>query len=190
MTFWSNCCFVCLVNVCFRAVFVHCEYSSWLGRNAGCLHFASSIGGATCRSDAASLALRISSTSSLQSVSIGRTYTNSKDLLVSLPPSAAPVYPHRSCNYSPHFITPTMPPKHSNLPPHPKHNGANTSVRINDGLAAKQRGEDPTGSWRIARNMTIRNPSQTMMTIGRATNTYIAYDNKFEFRFWGSLDNV
>ena len=57
MTFWSDCCFVCLVNVCFRAVFVHCEYSSWLGRNACCLHLASSIGGATCRFDAASLAL-------------------------------------------------------------------------------------------------------------------------------------
>ncbi|KAI4841814.1 hypothetical protein E4T45_09337 [Aureobasidium sp. EXF-8846] len=82
-----------------------------------------------------------------------------------------------------------MAPRHNRSPLQPKHNRSNTPVHINDGLAAKQRGEDAVESWRFAKNLTIRDPSQTMMTIGRATNTHIVYDGRYEFRFWGSPEN-
>jgi hypothetical protein len=96
-----------------------------------------------------------------------------------------------SSNYSPYLITTfTMTPKHNRPPLQPRHNRSNTPVHINDGLAAKQRGEDAVESWRFAKNLTIRDPSQTMMTIGRATNTYMVYDGRYEFRFWGSPENV
>ncbi|KAG9622873.1 hypothetical protein KCU64_g20574, partial [Aureobasidium melanogenum] len=84
-----------------------------------------------------------------------------------------------------------MPPKNSHkLPLQPRHNRPNAPARVSDGLAAKQRGGDPIDTWRLAKNMTIKDPSQTIMAIGRATNTHITYDGKFEFRFWGSPDDV
>lgn len=84
-----------------------------------------------------------------------------------------------------------MPPKHNHRHPlQDRHNRPNAPARINDGLAAKQRGEDSIDSWRLAKNITIKNPSQTIMAIGKATNTHIIYDGRFEFRFWGSPDNV
>ncbi|KAG9893267.1 hypothetical protein KCU94_g13038, partial [Aureobasidium melanogenum] len=84
-----------------------------------------------------------------------------------------------------------MPPKNSHkLPLQPRHNRPNAPARVSDGLAAKQRGGDPIDIWRLAKNMTIKDPSQTIMAIGRATNTHITYDGKFEFRFWGSPDDV
>ncbi|KAH0400453.1 hypothetical protein KCU89_g5172, partial [Aureobasidium melanogenum] len=84
-----------------------------------------------------------------------------------------------------------MPPRNSHkLPLQPRHNRPNAPARVNDGLAAKQRGGDHVDTWRFAKNMTIKDPSQTIMAIGRATNTHITYDGKFEFRLWGSPDNV
>lgn len=83
-----------------------------------------------------------------------------------------------------------MPPRHEKPSYQPKRNRPNTPVNVNAGLAAKQRGENAAGNWKIAKNMTIKDPSRTMQTVGRATNTYIAYDNNFEFRFWGSSENV
>ena len=97
----------------------------------------------------------------------------------------------RAFDYPLHItITPKMPPKHDKSQPRSKQNRSNTPVHVNAGLAAKQRGENAAGSWKFAKNMTIKDPSRTMQTVGRATNTYITYDNKFEFRFWGSLENV
>lgn len=84
-----------------------------------------------------------------------------------------------------------MPPRNSHkLPLQPRHNRPNAPARVNDGLAAKQRGGDHVDTWRFAKNMTIKDPSQTIMAIGRATNTHITFDGKFEFRLWGSPDNV
>lgn len=84
----------------------------------------------------------------------------------------------------------TMPPRHNKQSPQPKHNRSNAPVYLTDGFVAKQRGEDSSGTWKLAKNMTIRDPSQIISSISSATNTHITYDNKFEFRFWGSLDNV
>ncbi|KAG9682284.1 hypothetical protein KCU95_g14397, partial [Aureobasidium melanogenum] len=84
-----------------------------------------------------------------------------------------------------------MPPKNSHkLPLQPRHNKPNTPARVNDGVAAKQSGGDPIDTWRFAKNLTIKDPSQTIMAIGRATNTHITYDGRFEFRFWGTPDDV
>jgi hypothetical protein len=83
-----------------------------------------------------------------------------------------------------------MPPRHNKPSPQPKHNRSNARVYLTDGLVAKQRGENPSGSWKFAKNLTIKDPSQIMSSISKATDTHITYDNKFEFRFWGSLDNV
>lgn len=84
-----------------------------------------------------------------------------------------------------------MPPRHNHRHPlQDRNNRPNAPARVNDGLAAKQRGEDPIDSWRLAKNMTIKDPSQIITAIGSATNTHIIYDGKFEFRFWGSSDNV
>jgi len=83
-----------------------------------------------------------------------------------------------------------MPPRHDKLSYQPKNNRLNAPVHVNAGVAAKQRGEDAADSWKFAKNMTIKDPSRTIQTIGRATNTFITYDNRFEFRFWGSPENV
>ncbi|CAD0094476.1 unnamed protein product [Aureobasidium mustum] len=84
-----------------------------------------------------------------------------------------------------------MPPKHNHRTPlQSRPSRSNAPAPVNDSLAAKQRGEDPIDIFKLAKNMTIKNPSQTLMAIGRVTNTHIAYDGKFEFRFWGSPDNV
>jgi hypothetical protein len=83
-----------------------------------------------------------------------------------------------------------MPPRNNRLPLQPRNNRPNTPVHVNDGLAAKRRGDDAVKSWKLAKNMTIKDPSHTLTTIGRATNTHITYDNRYEFRFWGSPDNV
>ena len=83
-----------------------------------------------------------------------------------------------------------MPPRHDKPPYQPKNTRSNAPVHVNAGVAAKQRGEDAADSWKFAKNMTIKDPSRTIQTIGRATDTYITYDNRFEFRFWGSPENV
>jgi hypothetical protein len=143
----------------------------------------SSIRGAKCRLDAASLALEQTSfTSPRWLVLVERTYTNSEGL--SLPPSG------KSSFQPPTSHRPTMPPRHDRPPYQSKHNRSNTPLQVNAGLAAKQRGDDAAGSWKFPKNMTIRDPSHTIQTIGRATNTHITYDNKFEFHFWGSPENV
>lgn len=84
-----------------------------------------------------------------------------------------------------------MPSKRNKqLPLQPKYNRPNEPVRINEGQAARARGDKASGAWRFAKNLTIKNPAQIIATISDATNTSIWYDEKFEFFFWGSPDDV
>lgn len=84
-----------------------------------------------------------------------------------------------------------MPSKRNKqLPLQPKYNRPNEPVRINEGQAARTRGDKASGAWRFAKNLTIKNPAQIIATISDATNTSIWYDEKFEFFFLGSPDNV
>ncbi|TIA77485.1 hypothetical protein D6C76_04714 [Aureobasidium pullulans] len=84
-----------------------------------------------------------------------------------------------------------MPSKRNKqLPLQPKYNRPNEPVRINEGQAARARGDKASGAWRFPKNLTIKNPAQIIATISGATNTSIWYDEKFEFFFWGSPDNV
>jgi hypothetical protein len=174
----------CLPRTCLCTVVN--AHPDWEGTHLSSLALRSSIRGATCRFDAASLALAhlnffhfIPSTSCV--------HTLKKTII-----------PAFNCVLlsdfiiSPSYTTtiPTMPPRYNKQSPQPKHNRSNPPLHVNDGLAAKQRGENPADSWKFAKNMTIKDPSQIISTIARATNTYISYDNKFEFRFWGSHDNV
>ncbi|KAI4728239.1 hypothetical protein E4T49_03927 [Aureobasidium sp. EXF-10728] len=83
-----------------------------------------------------------------------------------------------------------MPPIYNNRTPlQPRHNRPNAPLRLNEALAAMKRGDEPMDTWKFAKNMTIKDPSQTIMTIGKATNTHIHYDSKFEFKFWGAPDD-
>ncbi|CAD0083175.1 unnamed protein product [Aureobasidium vineae] len=84
-----------------------------------------------------------------------------------------------------------MPSIHNKRTPlQPRHNRSNAPLRLNEALAAMKRGDQPIDTWRFAKNMSIKDPSQTIATIGKATNTHIHYDNKFEFKFWGAPDDV
>ncbi|KAI5205425.1 hypothetical protein E4T39_03022 [Aureobasidium subglaciale] len=87
-----------------------------------------------------------------------------------------------------------MPSRNRRPPPQSKYNRPNAPrpapTPVNEGLAAFNRRENPVDTWRIARNWTIRDPTQTIMTIGKATGTHISYDRKFEFHIWGPLEKV
>ncbi|KAI5244515.1 hypothetical protein E4T43_03775 [Aureobasidium subglaciale] len=87
-----------------------------------------------------------------------------------------------------------MPSGSRRLPLQPKQNRPNAPrpapTSINEGLAAFNRRENPVDTWRIARNWIIRDPTQTIIAIGRATGTHISYDRKFEFHIWGPLEKV
>lgn len=174
---------------CFRAMPLHRECSCYLGRDVCC--FCSRCVGPSVGLHACSFPCARSNFFHFtpSACSDQTTYTNSGGLPIS--PSAAWSTESRSSNYSLHITTTsTMPPKNNNTSYQHKHNRSNTPVHANAGFAAKQRGENAAGRWQFAKNLTIKDPSRTMQTVGRATNTYITYDNKFEFRFWGSLENV
>jgi hypothetical protein len=76
------------------------------------------------------------------------------------------------------------------MAPNTSYQSRASTPTINRGRAARDRGEKPVSFLKLPRNMAIKDPSKIMADIGNETSTYIWFDRKFEFAFWGLPDDA